>query len=88
MRNVIQHGKAVADNCVQLHFQPIFHNLRQLFTVPFVSLGVGKIFYRLLRAGNGRRIQLVAVRHRLKALNQLGNFIGVGNYHLIGNILA
>ena len=88
MSDIIQYGKAVTDNSVQLHFQPILDQLGQHFAIPVVSLLVGQAFYSLLRTGNGWRIQLVAVRHRLEALHQLRDFIRIGYDHLVSRVLA
>ena len=78
----------MADDGIQLHLEAVFYDLWQLVAVPGMSLGVGQGLYCFLRTGDGRRIELVTVRHRLNALHHFGNLIGVGNNNLIGCFLA
>ena len=78
----------MADNSIQLHLQAVLNNLRQLFAVPFMRLGIRQITHGILRTGNGRRIQLIAVGHRLNAFNHIRNLIGIRNNNLISCFLA
>ena len=86
--NIVQNGKAVAHNGIQLHLQPVLHDLRQLIPVPSMSLSVGKGLYGLLGARNGRRIKLIPIRHGLNLIHHIRDFIGIGDHNLIGCFLA
>ena len=53
-----------------------------------MRLDIGQITHGILRTGNRRRIQLVAVRNRLNTLNHIRNLIGIGNNNLVGCLLV
>ena len=86
MGDVVQHREPVADNGGEFLLQPVLHDLRQLGAVPFVGSGVAQGFHLFLGPGDGGRIQLVPVGHRLEMLHLVADFVGVFHHHFIGPV--
>ncbi len=86
LRNDIHHGKSVADNRVQLAFEPCLHNVRKLVTIHFVRFPVADLRELLVTVLNDRR---AFIRSNWRdSVTHICNHVRVGDDNLLRFLAA
>ena len=88
--NVVQRGKAVADNGAQLLFQALDHNVRQGIAIPVLGRAPGHVLNVVRGIGpEGLEgiLALGVLGEQAQSLHLVGNLAGIGNNHLPGLFL-
>ena len=84
--NVVQGSKAVADNRIELLFQPLGDNFRQRIPVPFLGRAPGHVLNIVCRIGPEgleRILSLGMLGEQTQLLHLVGNLSGVVNDHFV-----
>lgn len=86
LRDEVQHGESVCDNRLELLFESVFDDFRQVLAVHLAGLFVGHLADFVVGARNLRRIEVV--RNRLEAFNLVGDFARIRHDGLVGGLFA